>query len=401
MKKKEIKKNLKYKKALCSYLLKRLANKTNALNPITCYSLGPTETKSYIINKKYEKLAEKIINYYYKTNKVPSYCFKSVGFLLAIQIILSLTKPDFSNFYKLLENEEEEIEFCLETNIEALTADIAEEMSNLQNKVLEEQEETRITIRQEEVEKYHEYNAYLEEYSTYFHLDSHKVIALAQTLTNTYCKNFESTLSEETIKKYNLENKLNTPEAESIAFVHFLYRNVVKGEKGELSFQVEDFGYTRNEFQTTTEITLDSTFTEGEDVRLISGETRAEYMGKICSLLDANRCGCLAVSYSETGIDALKSPRLRLYNNVGGMRYQSGEFMEFPTLKAGIISHVLNLMSYPEKYKVDSIEKLWNIYSAEGEYWLTNFTNFYNDMLNNQEDYFHSNSNDYKLNRKI
>lgn len=228
------------------------------------------------------------------------------------------------------------------------------------------------------------YNTYLAQYSDYFHLDSEKVIDIAKQLTDNYHESFMNTLSEKAMEEYNLYDVIDHPEADSLLFNYFVYRNVI-GNEGELAFEISDFGYSKSDLVTTHEIeTIDYT-EDGEQV-LANGFTRSQFTGKICDLLKMDKNYTLAISYSETGVDG--SPASRDHNNYGGMKNKDGELMEFPTAYAGLVSQALNLKTYPSRYGVDSLEKLWEVHAEKGEDWLPNVNHFYNLITSDPSSYF-------------
>lgn len=232
------------------------------------------------------------------------------------------------------------------------------------------------------------YNTRLAQYNDYFHLDSEKVIDIAKQLTDNYHESLMNTLSEKAMEEYNLYDVIDHPEADSLFFNYFVYRNVI-GNEGELAFEISDFGYSKSDLVTTHEIeTIDYT-DDGEQV-LTNGFTRSQFTGKICNLIKTDKNYTLAISYAETGLDG--SSVSKKHNNYRGLTNKSGELMDFPTAYAGLAVQALNLKTHPNKYGVDSLEKLWEVH-ARGDDWLQNIIYFHNLIISDPSSYFIETSN--------
>lgn len=81
-----------------------------------------------------------------------------------------------------------------------------------------------------------------------------------------------------------------------------------------------------------------------------NGLTFEQYVGKISRLFGLDPSLVLAVTYQETGI--MTSGLFTISNNIGGHRGYAG-WMNFPTLEAGVIYHVLTIRNLYTKFSID------------------------------------------------
>ncbi len=375
-------------KKFCTFILQHLAKKyyleivlKRKSRPQTIIEM---DNQSYIIDKKYEKLAKSLIHYY-KNRKLYHIVIPAASYLM-IQSMFLTPQVDFNPVEISLDAEEEmSIEENKKEKKIADTIDI--------NEIAEKnkKEETSLEYAQKMNDLYEgkkeeimldKYNIYLEQYSNYFDLDSKKVISMAQQLTNYYDSSFTKTLTDYALNTYNIEDEINNPEAASILFVYFVYRDInnIPRQK-EISFNIADFGYTKEDLITTDEI---ETIDFEEEDNLDFYKKRRQYIGKIADLLNMDKSLTLAISYAEAGFDGNESDALKNGNNYGGMKYKSGDLMKFPKPNAGMIAHDINAKKYTKK----TLEKTWEKYAEKGENWLNNVQYFYKLINDNYEDFF-------------
>lgn len=371
-------------KKVCASILERFA-RTYSLQTVSgdvsgSYSILEMGNQSYIIAERNEKLASILINYYQQGKKYHLIIPITTYFIL--QTISLTSQVDADDIIRHLHLKDP---FAVEVSID--------DYNMVDNMSIQENEEQlmeytqimndRFGSRKNDIEIDH-YNTYLTQYSNYYHLDSEKVIDIAKQLTNNYQNSFGDILSESAMEDYDLYHVIDNPEAASLLFNYFVYRNVI-GNEGELAFDISDFGYSKRDLVTTTRIeTVD--YEKGDETILANGLTRSQLTGKICDLLQMDKYYTLAISYSEAGPNG--SPASRNYNNYGGLKNKKGELMKFPSPAAGIAAQALNLKTYPNKHEVDSLEKLWEVYAEKGEDWLPNVKRFYNMITKNPSDYF-------------
>lgn len=385
-------------KKVCTSILEHFAY-TFSLEMISASKLRPyvvleVDNETYIIARKYKKLANNLIDYYEQGKKY--HLIIPATIYLALQTFSLTSQVDANwliSFLHLKDPYAIEVSKDDYTPIDVQgTKKVNAKFVEVNDPILDYTESMgaiyESKIRDMKIEKY---NLFLTQYSNYFHLDSNKVIDMAKQLTNNYQESFSNVLSEKTMEEYDLYNVIDNPETASLLFSYFVYRNII-GNEGELVFKISDFGYSKNEIISTTEIeTVDYDYQNGEELVLENGLTRSQFTGKICDLLKMDKYYTLAISYSETGVDGC--PVSRNYNNYGGMKNKNGEPMKFPTAYAGLASQALNLKTYPVRYNVDSLEKLWQVYAEKGEDWLRNVNHFYNLISSNPSLYFIDTSN--------
>ena len=374
-------------KRVCTSILERFAHKYS-LETVSRSGLKPCavlelDNQAYIIAERNEKFANILIDYYQQGKKyhiiVPITCYlmlQTLSFTAQVDVDSVISYLNLKDPYAV-EVSEEDYSMTDTIRISEIDEDKnlekEEEYMQRMNAIYESKKEDRA------IEKY---NAYLTQYSDYCHLDSSKVIDIAKQLTNNYQDSFINTLNVKTIEDYDLYDVIDNPEAASLIFSYFVYRNVI-GNEGELAFEISDFGYSKNELITTNEIETIH-YENGEQV-LTNGLTRSQFTGKICDLLKMDKDYTLAISYAETGLDG--SSASRNHNNYGGLTNKNNELMEFPTAYLGLEAQALNLKSYPAKYGVDSLQKLWEVH-ARGEDWIPNVKRFYNLITSDPSLYF-------------
>lgn len=209
---------------------------------------------------------------------------------------------------------------------------------------------------------------YLKEYSAYYNLDGNKVVEFARNITNNYTIN---------LNDVGGRIKSNTTEGQAMMFVYYLSRD-------DLSKSLSEYNTSKNYFEIEkVKTTMD------ENEMLKSGLTFSQFLGKVCDNLGMDKNYLLSISYLETGKNT--SGLARRSNNFGGLR-GSGEYFSYDTPEMGIIAYVMNLKGY-EKYNLNSIYELSGIYThgsiyKPSETWVSKVYKYYDDIVNNQAQYF-------------
>lgn len=366
----------------------------------------------FIVDKKYQKICEYIMNHYEKTqNNTKSskyrikyysllFAFVLYAFLNHTNLKLVIAEEDIASMLKdikieitgeeineidkiyIAEAQKAEEERILKEQLEELQKRIEEE-----KRIAEEQERIRI---EEENQRMAIYDSFLEEYSEYFHLNAEKVKELAKMTTNNY-EDFASILPN---KDFDFTNF----EAICMLFVYYLNRD-------ELTTGLNEFGISKEDLLTTTEIETLS-YDNIDDLILKTGEGYTTFLGRISDLFNINdKSLLLSLSFSE--IDKLDSNDIsRTKNNFGGLRYKSGEYMTFPTPEAGIISLCGIFKQSYNHYNINSIQEFARHYvngpkGEPNEYtqnWAKNVQGNYYEISENYDFYFNTeNDKDYTL----
>lgn len=111
----------------------------------------------------------------------------------------------------------------------------------------------------------------------------------------------------------------------------------------------EKYGKTIEEVRTDETSTIKAIAEDGK-IYMDNGLTFEQYVGKISNLFGMNPSLVLAITYEETGI--MTSNLFRNSNNIGGHRGYDG-WMNFTTLEAGVIAHVLSIRSIYSRFGID------------------------------------------------
>lgn len=355
----------------------------------------------FIVDKKYQKICEYIMNHYEKTQnntKSSKYRIKYYSLLFAFVLYAFLNHTNLrevlaeSNINSLLEeikiettNEKEISEIDKIYIAEAQKAEeermLKEQWEELQKRIEEEkriaEEQERIRI-EEENQRIAIYDSFLEEYSGYSHLDAEKVKELAKMTTNNY-EDFTSILP-------NRDFDFTNPEAACMLFVCYLNCD-------ELTVSLNEFGISKAELLTTTEIETVS-YNTLDELILQDGNDYSHYVGKICDLFNIrDKKMVLSISYSEIGKTG--SPASRNKNNFAGMLGE-GEKLIFPSPEAGIIAMCENFKTTYNHYDLNNLGELARHYvkgpngeyDAEAEGWLNHFKSFYSEISENFDLFF-------------
>lgn len=209
--------------------------------------------------------------------------FRMSLYLLSFGIIASTNSSSYKE--ELLTAEEQHaIMNDLSNTIKDITTEFDEKFKEEERIKKEIKEQTKKLLKEinksiEEV-KINENESYLKEYSTYFNLDSGKVIEIAKTLTN----NFENDVI---ISIGNKKVTSSNPETMAMFLVWDLYKNS------------SDYQLTREELTISDEIAHLQYNEEGKII-LRNGLTFSEFMGKVSDSIEGDKCFDVAVSDAET-----------------------------------------------------------------------------------------------------
>lgn len=175
-------------------------------------------------------------------------------------------------------------------------------------------------------------------YASKFKLNIDKALEIAHTLTNNYD-------DPEYLNTYAIANSSNRAKVGS--FTSF--------EAGVVYFVRDLYRYPERYGSSISEMRLDETSTINKTINndiiyMDNGLTFTQYLGKICDLYGLDKALTLAIVYEESGI--MTSGLFKYNNNVGGMRGYAG-WMNFTTLEAGVIAHVLSVKAIIDNYGID------------------------------------------------
>lgn len=330
------------------------------------------EMKYRNIKHGFQMMKERIIHYLKLTKIMLGISFG----IFSVSAIPVLAKQNDSNEIK---------------RIELPIEDILEELKENENKdEFYDKAENRMQDINQNIIKFAEekalYISYLKEYSSYFHLDSKKVIELARNTTNHY-ENFTEIINNDQLD-------LSNPEAACMIFVYLLQHD-------DLAIKLEELGYTKEDLITDTEPELLS-YDHIEDLVLKNGQGYSEYVGKICDLFGIkDKCMVLAVSYSEIDKDNPKDAS-RTKNNFGGMMTKDFKLKFFSTPEEGIIELCGNYKDKYDKYDISTIDAFAVHYvkGRKGEFdeeaqgWAYNVKGNYYQICENYDFYFSPNEQD-------
>lgn len=175
-------------------------------------------------------------------------------------------------------------------------------------------------------------------YASKFKLNINKTLEIAHNLTNNYEN--EQYLNTNVIAPVSIANRIgsfNSFEAGVVYFARDLYR------------YPEKYGSSIAEIRLDETATINDTV-NNEIIYMDNGLTFSQYLGKICDLYGVDKSIALAIVYEESGI--MTSGLFKYNNNISGMRGYAG-WMNFTTLEAGIISHVIGLKAIIDNYSID------------------------------------------------
>ncbi len=212
-------------------------------------------------------------------------------------------------------------------------------------------------------------------YANRFHLKEEKVLALVKKLTNNY-----------TNQKFLKNNVIGNAKASSFksfeAGVAYFMRDLYRSPSR--------YGTTEKDIIASNTVEKNTNIVKGK-IYMSNGLTFEQYYGKIADLFGVNKSIALAMVYHESG--NMKSGLARNNNNIGGMKGGSG-WMQFPTLEAGVIAHVLTIKSISEKNNFniadpDGIYKFSGIYvrgnvNSPSEDWV-NKVNWYKEKIDSKD----------------
>lgn len=211
------------------------------------------------------------------------------------------------------------------------------------------------------------YEQYLTLYSSFYHLDSSKVIEIARRLTNDFTKDF-SLVNGTAL--YDTSNK----EAEVLTFVYLL-------NKEELNATSEEIGYTIDQLKLDYEI---DPLINRESV--YNGITISQFIGHVCDLLNVDKVLTYAISSGETGY---QTSNLALNNNnFGGLTSDGITFYSYTTPESGVIAFVECLNQGYYSQGLTTPDSMAGKYCPGSSTWAS----FIYDMMwtinNNYDDYF-------------
>lgn len=175
-------------------------------------------------------------------------------------------------------------------------------------------------------------------YAQKFKLDVNETLRIAHSYTNnyqdtSYLNSF--VIGPDSIK--NREGSFASEEAGIVYFIRDLYR------------YPENYGTSINKIRLSESPDVQKNKIDNV-IYVDNGKTYEQYLGYICDLYGLNKEIALSISYLETGY--LTSGLFNLSNNVGGQRGYDG-WLQYPTLEAGIIGHVIGLRSIIRSYNID------------------------------------------------
>lgn len=216
-------------------------------------------------------------------------------------------------------------------------------------------------------------------YASNFKLNIERTLEIAHNLTNDftdeqYLKTYIIAPSKlaKTIKPFK------SFEAGVVYFVRDLYR------------YPERYGSSISEIRLDETPTITRNIIDGK-IYMDNGLTFEQYLGKICDLYDLDKSIVLAIVHEETGV--MTSALFNYSNNIGGLRGIGG-WMNFTTLEAGIIAHVISIKYFVDNYNIDlsspdAVAKLSGVYvkgnvNSYSESW-TNKVNHFRENINKQD----------------
>ncbi len=216
-------------------------------------------------------------------------------------------------------------------------------------------------------------------YASKFKLDVDKALELVHNYTNNYTD--ESFLQNYVIGPDKVKERMKSFPSEEAGIVYFIR---------DLYRWPENYGLTIGDVRLSEECSITRNISDGKII-MSDGLTYEQYVARISNLYNLNPKIILAISYLETGY--LQSGLFVYNNNVGGMKGYEG-WMEFTTLDAGIIAHVLAVKAIADNYGIDlnsdtAIAELSSVY-VKGYYgsydahWTEKVTTIFNNI--NDED---------------
>lgn len=189
-------------------------------------------------------------------------------------------------------------------------------------------------------------------YANKFKLDVNKTLELAHQYTNYY--HDENYLQTFVIGPDRVKERMGSFQSEEAGIIYFVK---------DLYSWPQTYGLQIEDIRTSEEADIKRTYKDGKII-LKNGLTYEQFVAKISTEFGLNPKLVLAISYLETGY--LQSGLFVYNNNVGGMRGYDG-WMEFTTLEAGAISHVVAVKAIIDRYGIDmnsdtAIAELSSIY---------------------------------------
>ncbi len=389
-------KNYTLKQKLLLKQMKNIENKSKQYkHPLTSYSMdtitrvdhkSTLKSETFIIDSIYEKQFEKKADEFLKSKSIS---YKKSFYILLLSLMTSSLLTAEKHSPTELELNIEALETAIDTNykMQEVYQKISQNLTQNGNDTLHSKE---IEEQLAKMKKILEMNAYLEEYSSYFNLDSEKVIALAKEATNNYEESFTKVIKNE---KYDLTN----PEAACMIFV---YEIQIEREKSKIDFSV--FTSPVENLKLSNEI-ITIPHDNLETLVLNNGYKFTNYVGKISDLFGyEKKIIALTLPFIEAGEKGSYSSRNR--NNAWGMKL-NGEFLVYPTFEGGIIDCIGRLANYYSSYDINNLENMSLKYESEDqktrEQWKSNFRDAYYKIEKNYEKYFGENVEENKHQKLI
>lgn len=285
----------------------------------------------------------------------------------------------FNNYYEKKQNlakaeEQHQIMNDLSNTIEKVSLSIGDKLKE-EEKIKKEQAEKEKQMLKEKIEaknneKIIDCENYLQEYCSYFNLNSEKVVSLARSLTNNFA-------NDVIISVGNKELISDSNETLAMFLVWDLYMNS------------SDYSLTREELTVSNEISHLKYDEEG-NIILRNGLTFSQFMGKVSDSIEGDKCFALAVSNFESKKQS--SAQSIEKNNFAGWRHDE-EYLTFRSPEAGIIYHCIMLEKKCNSWDYANLYEFSGIYTQKDKTkpnytWVENVLEFQNIILANEDEYF-------------
>lgn len=292
------------------------------------------------------------------------------GVLISIPVIMLISIITVGVFVLNNRHYESNVEPVVQTSPNIEVADPENQSFNIENNVFLQNLNNFIDVRQKD-------NTVIF-YANAFKLNVNRVVEIAHNLTNNYTDPTYLQNNVIATEKYRYSmGPFISFEAGVVYFVRDIYR------------YPERYGTTAYEIRTSDSISVNNNYVNGV-LYMNNGQTFEQYYGKICDMFGVNKSIALAIVYHESG--AKTSSLFRNSNNIGGLR-GAGGWMRFPTLEAGIISHVISVKKLTDQYGINmysgnAIGSLSGIYvhgdiNSYAEEW-TNKVTYFKNMIDNK-----------------